>query len=96
MHRNAHLLFSTRLCHYRGGARPVNIFNETIAWTTESKYLGVTLDSKLTYRTHIRVSCIPRKANYRLRQLLPILNRYTIGINIALIIYKSLLRSLLT
>jgi hypothetical protein len=88
-------LFSRRLCHYRGGARPVKIFNETIAWTTESKYFGVTLDSKLTHRTHI--SCILRKANYRLRQLFPILNRSsTIDINIALIIYKSLLRSLLT
>jgi hypothetical protein len=54
-------LFSRRFRHYRGGAPPVKIFNETIAWTTESKYLGVTLDSKLIYRTHI--FCILRKAN---------------------------------
>jgi hypothetical protein len=83
------------LRHYRGGGRPVRIFNENIAWTTATTYLGVTLDSKLTYRTHI--SCIPPKANYRLRQLFPILNRSsTIDINIALIIYKSLLCSILT
>jgi hypothetical protein len=88
-------LFSRRFRHNRGGPRRVKIFNETIAWTTESKYLGVSLDSKLTYRTH--TSCILRKANYRPRQLFPILNRSsTIDINIALIIYKSLLRSMLT
>jgi retron-type reverse transcriptase len=38
------ILFSRRFCHHRGGATPVKIFNETIAWTTESKYLGVTID----------------------------------------------------
>jgi hypothetical protein len=59
-----------------------------------TKYLGVTLDSKLIYRTHI--SCILRKANYRLRELLPILNKSTVDINLAIIIYKSLLRSILT
>jgi hypothetical protein len=66
-----------------------------MAWTIETKYLGVTLDSKLTYRIHI--SSILHKANYRLRQLFPILNKSsTIDINLELIIYKSLLRSILT
>jgi hypothetical protein len=74
---------------------PVKIFNENIAWYKEIKYLGVTLDSKLTYRTHI--SNTLRKANYRLRQLFLILNKSsTIDINLALIIYRSLLRSILT
>jgi hypothetical protein len=74
---------------------PVKIFNETIASFKEIKYLGVTLDSKLTYRSHI--SNILRKANYRLRQLFPILNKSsTIDINLALIIYKSLIRPILT
>jgi hypothetical protein len=41
-------LFSRRFRHDRGGAPRVKIFNETIAWTIESKYLGVTIDSKLT------------------------------------------------
>jgi hypothetical protein len=88
-------LFSRRHRHYRGSTRPVKIFNENIAWTTTTKYLGVTLDSKLTYRTHI--SGILRRANYRLKQLFPILNKSSkININLALIIYKSLLRSMLT
>jgi hypothetical protein len=71
------------------------IFDENIAWTGETKCLGVTLDSKLTYRTHI--SCILQKVNNRPRQLFPILNKSsTININLALIIYKSLIRSILT
>jgi hypothetical protein len=94
--KNAQLhCFPKRLYHYRRNTHPVKIFNENIAWTKETKYLGVTLDSKLTYRTH--TSCILSKANYRLRQLFPISNKSaTIDINLALVIYKSLLRSLLT
>ena len=88
-------LFSKRLRHQGCSKHQVKIFNKTISWTKETKYLGVTLDSKLTYRTHI--SCILRKANYRLRQLYPILNKSsTIDINLALVIYKSLLRSILS
>jgi hypothetical protein len=68
--------------------RPVKIFNENIAWTKGTKCLGVTLESRLTYRTHI--SCI-------LRKTVPILNKSsTIDINLASIICKSLIRSILT
>jgi hypothetical protein len=63
------ILFSKRLRHYHRSAHPVKMSNENIAWSKETKYLGVALDSKLTYRTHI--SCILCKANYRLRQLFP-------------------------
>jgi hypothetical protein len=74
---------------------PVKMFNENILWTNETKYLGIILDSKLTFRTHIYN--ILRNANYRLRQLFPILNKSsTTDINLALVIYKSLLRSILT
>jgi hypothetical protein len=81
-------MFIKRLGHYWHTSLPVKIFNET-------KYLGATLDSKLTYGTHI--PWILRKANYRLRQLFPVLNKSsTIDINLALLIYKSLLFSILT
>jgi hypothetical protein len=88
-------LFSKQLCRYRRSTRPVQIFNEITAWTNKTKYLGLTLDLKLIQRAHI--CCILRKANYRLRQLFPILNKSsTININLELVIYKSLLRSVLT
>jgi hypothetical protein len=83
--------FSKRLRHYRHSTQPVKFFNENIDLSKETKYLLIALDLKLTYRTHI--SCILRKANYRLRQLFTILNKScTIDKNLALIIYKSLLR----
>jgi hypothetical protein len=79
-------LFSKRLRDYRRSIPPVKIFNENVAWTNETKYLGVILDAKLTYKSHI--SSLLRKANCRLRQLFPILNKSsTIDVNLALIVY---------
>jgi hypothetical protein len=72
-------LFSRRSRYYRGSMCPVKICNGNIAWTNETHYLGVTLDSKLTHGTHI--SCLHSA------QLFPILNKSsTIDINLALII----------
>jgi hypothetical protein len=86
-------LFSKRLRHYRRNTKPAKNFNGNKAWTNETNYLGVILDSKLTYRTQI--SCILLKASYRLRQLFPILSKFsTIDINLALVIYKSFLCSI--
>jgi hypothetical protein len=88
-------LFSRRLRHYRCSPCPVMISDWNIASTSETKCLGVTLDSKPTHKTHI--SCILQEANNRQRQLFPIPNKtYTLDINLALIIYKSLLGSILT
>jgi hypothetical protein len=83
-------LLSKRLLHYRCSTQLIKIFSKNIAWTKETKYLGATLDSKLTYRTNI--SYILRKANCGLRQLLPVLNKSSINdINLTLVIYKALL-----
>jgi hypothetical protein len=68
-------LFSKRLRDYRRSFPPIKIFNENVAWTNETKYLGVILDAKLTYKAHISS---------------------TIDVNLALIVYKSLLRSIVT
>jgi hypothetical protein len=38
-------LFSKLLHHHCRSTRPVNIFNEIIASTSETKYLGLALDS---------------------------------------------------
>jgi hypothetical protein len=66
-------LFSRRRSHLGGSVSPVKLFNEKIPWSKETKYLGVTLDTKITIKPHI--SRIPQKLNYRLRQLFPFLNR---------------------
>jgi hypothetical protein len=70
-------------------------FYENVAWTNETKYLGVILDSKLAYKTHI--SYVLRKDNCRLRQLFPIINKSsTMNVNLAVTVYKSFLESILT
>jgi uncharacterized protein YueI len=59
------------------------IYNENTALTKESKYLGVMLDSKLTYRAHI--SYILRKADYRLKQLFLVSHKSsTLDINLVI------------
>jgi hypothetical protein len=66
-----------------------------MTFTNQVKYLGVTLDTKLTYKYHIsKLLC---KANHRLRQLNPFLSKsFPVNTNQALTIYKSLIRSALT
>jgi hypothetical protein len=94
-HKSTVTLFSKRRSHLRGSVSPVILFKEHIPWTKQLKYLGVTLDPTLTFKAHI--TCTLQKLNHRLKQLYPILNRAsTIDINLALIIYKSLLRSIMT
>lgn len=88
-------LFSKRRSHIHHIPSPLQIFHKNINWSSQINYLGVILDSKLTYRAHINRSLC--KANHRLRQLYPILNKSSpININLALTIYKSLIRSILT
>jgi hypothetical protein len=73
----------------------IKIFNKNAVWTRETKYLGVTLDSKLTCKA--RIASLMRKANCRLRQLFPVPNKpSTADENLALTVHKSLLQSILT
>jgi hypothetical protein len=78
------------LNHLRNDLLPLKIFRTNTAWSDEVKYLGVILDSKLTYRSHINKSV--SKVNHRLRQLYPILNKSpSINISLALAIYKNII-----
>jgi hypothetical protein len=88
-------LFLKRLAHLRNDPPPLNIFHTNIAWTNEIKYLGIIIDSKLTYRLRINKSA--DKENHRFRQLYPILNKSSsIKINLALTICKTLIRPIIT
>ena len=51
---------------------PIELFDEVIPWQREAKYLGVTLDAKLNWNTHIRETA--KKAKSRLGMLCPVLN----------------------
>jgi hypothetical protein len=66
-------LFSKRRSHIRDAPSPLKIFDTNINWTRKIFFLLVILDSKLIYRAHINRSLC--KANLRLRQLHPMLNK---------------------
>jgi hypothetical protein len=88
-------LFYRGLRYYRRRLIPVRIFNENAAWTKETKYLGVMLASKLTYKA--RIGSLLHKANCKLRQLFPVPNKSsTTDVNLTLTIYKALHCSVLT
>lgn len=76
----------------------LSINNQPIKWKTKDqavKYLGVHLDTRLTWSLHINFRL--NLAHTRLRLLYPILNRTSpLRLQCALLIYQSLLRSMLT
>lgn len=78
---------------------PPIILNEIeIPWNADNesvRYLGVHLDKKLTWRPHIKIKL--KEAYTRLAILYPILNRKSkLKNEMVLLIYKSILRPLLT
>jgi hypothetical protein len=90
-------IFSKRRRHIRDALSPLELSHTNIIWESQINYLGVILDSVLTYRVHINSTL--GKANHRVRQprVYPILNKASpININLALTLYISPIRSILT
>jgi hypothetical protein len=54
-------------------SRPVQLFGEPIAWVDAAHYLGVILDTQLTWSSHI--DQVRKKAGQRLGVLGPLLHR---------------------
>ena len=72
-----------------------NFNNVPIPWKPSVKYLGVTLDKRLTWWPHL--SSKIQQAYQRLAMLFPILNRKsTLEKKCSLLIYKQILRPLIT
>ena len=66
----------------------------TIMLKNEAKYLGVTLDEKLKFTTHIKNA--KNKANAALSQLYPLINRKSkLSLHNKLIIYKMIFKPIL-
>lgn len=66
-----------------------------IPWSSKAKYLGVILDSKLTFAEHAAEA--RRKAGYTIHLLYPLLNRKSkLSPEMKLRIYKSIIRPALT
>ncbi|GFX19840.1 RNA-directed DNA polymerase from mobile element jockey [Trichonephila clavipes] len=75
-------------------ALPLQIFNQTIGWTFETKYLGLILNDKLTYRCHFKD--ITKKFWKKLYTLNDIVGRkWKLSLENRLFVYKQYIRPLL-
>jgi hypothetical protein len=74
--------------------RPVQIFGEPIQWVDTARYLGVTLDTRLTWSAHFNQ--VVRKAAQRLGVLVLLLNRKSgLSIKNGVLLYKQLIRPMM-
>ena len=72
--------------------RPVTLFGEPIKWVDTTRYLGVTLDKRLTWSPHIDQV---RRTAQRMGLLGPLLNRSDLSIRNGVLLYKQLVRPLM-
>ncbi|GFU48728.1 probable RNA-directed DNA polymerase from transposon X-element [Nephila pilipes] len=71
------------------------LFNNPIPWVKETNYLGVTLDTRLRYNSHITKSC--KKFKIKLLKLQPILRKKSkLSLKNKILIYKSYLQPILS
>ncbi|GFT99153.1 RNA-directed DNA polymerase from mobile element jockey [Trichonephila clavipes] len=84
-----------KIGHYRNRMQCLKLFRTNIPWTTNIEYLGVTLDSKLTFKNHLsKITC---KFKQTLMMLLPLLNKNsTLSHNSKRQIYLQYLQPILT
>mgnify|MGYP006314208429 FL=1 len=73
----------------------IKVFGEDVKWQTESKYLGMVLEKKLTFKKHI--DYVIGKANVGIRTLYPLISRKSqLNIKNKLLIYKLAIRPIFT
>jgi hypothetical protein len=74
--------------------RPVQLFGEPIQWVDTARYLGATLDTRLTWLAH--VNQVRRMGAQRLGVLAPLLNRRSgLSIKNSVLLYKQLIRRMI-
>lgn len=75
--------------------RKLNLYSEEIDWSNECKYLGLVLDSKLTFEKH--VSKTIHKINLTIKILYPFINRRSgLSIDNKIIIFKTIFLAILS
>jgi hypothetical protein len=74
--------------------RPVTLFREPIQWVETTRYLGVTLDKRLTWSPHI--DQVRKKTVQRMGMLGPLLNRKSdLSFRNGVLLYKQLIRPMM-
>jgi len=90
---------STAIILARAGRRfmylwPVTLFGEPIEWVEATRYLGVTLDIRLTWSSHI--DQVRKRTAQRMGMLCPLLNRKSdLSVRNGVLLYKQLIRPLM-
>lgn len=93
--KSSAVLFSKRRTAKATSVSDLELFEETIPWTNEARYLGVTLDKTLSWQANI--TRLATKARSRLGILGPVLNRRsTLSIANGLTLYKSMVLPIMT
>jgi hypothetical protein len=70
--------------------RPVRLFGEPIEWVDSTHYLGVTLDTRLTWSPHI--DQVRKRTGQRMDMLGPLLNRKSdLSVRNRVLLYKQLI-----
>jgi hypothetical protein len=74
--------------------RPVTLFGEPIEWVDTTRYLGVTLDTRLTWSPLI--DQVRKRAAQRFGMLSPLLNRKSdLSVSNGVLLYKQLVRPMM-
>jgi hypothetical protein len=74
--------------------RPVPFLGEPIQWVQTARYLGVTLDTQLTWSAH--VNQVRKRAAQRLGMLGPLLNRRSVlSVRNGVLLCKQLIRPMM-
>ena len=90
---------STAIIFTRAGRRfiqprPVTLFGEPIQWVNTTRYLGVTLDKRLTWSPHI--DQVRKKTAQGMGMLCPLLNRKSdLSVRNGVLLYKQLIRPMM-
>jgi hypothetical protein len=90
---------STAVLHVKAArsiqkSRAVHFLGEPTQWVERVRYLGVTLDTQLTWSAH--VNQVGKKAAQRLGVLSPLLNRRSgLSVKIDVLLYKQLIRPMM-
>jgi hypothetical protein len=74
--------------------RQVTIFGESIQWVETTRYLGVTVDKRLTWSPHI--DQVRKKTTQRMGMLDPLLNRKNdLSVRNGVLLYRQLIRPMM-
>ena len=90
---------STAIIFARAGRRfiqrrPVTLFGEPMEWVDRTRYVGVTLDTRLTWSPHI--DQVKKRTAERMVMLGPLLNRKSdLSVRNGVLLYKQLIRPMM-